>query len=741
MNPRRYFVATTISAIFFLTTAHVCSAQQLTLTPYKASGIYRVGDKVGWTATLPQGASPTGEYAYTIKRNNLDVIKTGTLDFSAGPATIEVTLGEPAMIYVEISAPASRGGPGSTGSSGGGFVRGVAVGAAVAPEKLRPSASRPPDFDSFWDSKIKMLRKIPKNPILTPLDSGKPDIEYATLKMDHINATHVYGQLAKPKKPGKFPALVIFQWASPPYPLQKQWVTDRAAEGWLTLNIEPHDVLPDQPESYYSALPQELKNYQSIGRDDRDKNYFLQMYLADYRAVDYVSGRPDWDGKTLVVMGTSMGGQQSFCVAGLNPRITHVIVNEPSGCDSNGPLHGRASGYPNWPSNNPKVMQTALYFDAVNFASRIKASALVAMGFIDTIAPPVGIWIALNQIQGPKEAVPMIDSPHNNLATPAQQRPYTSRSADWLRMLVHGGEIKPNQKLTRPPATHRASPGDALSQQGAGPGTAADQPIPRTDQNSQIAHAQLLEKARKGGIDVYFVGDSITRRWGTSDNQYKEFLANWRRNFFGWNAANFGWGADTIQNILWRLTNGELENVNPKIIVILAGTNNVGNIAPRGSEDPRVPDITRGLNALVDICQQKAPDATIVLTGITPRNDNIAVMSIINKVNHNIGEFADGKKIRYLNINDKLADKGGKFFDGMASPDGLHLDVKGYQAWADALKPILTELLGPPAKEDHAPSPSGDPRIEAVPPARRGGRGSSRGLCGANGVTTPKPCE
>ena len=293
MNPRRHFVAITISAVFFfLTAADVCSAQQVTLTPYKASGIYSVGDKVGWTATLPQGASPIGEYSY---------------------------------------------GRGRAEWRGGVFARSIAVGAAVAPEKLRPSASRPADFDSFWDSKIKILRKIPENPILTPSDSGKPDIEYATLKMDHINGTHVYGQLAKPKKPGRFPALVIFQWASPPYPLQKQWVTDRAAEGWLTLNIEPHDVLPDQPQSYYSALPQELKNYQSIGNDDRDKNYFLQMYLADFRAVDYVSGRADWDGKTLVVMGTSMGGQQSLCVAGLNPKITHVIVNEPSGCDSNGP--------------------------------------------------------------------------------------------------------------------------------------------------------------------------------------------------------------------------------------------------------------------------------------------------------------------------------------------------------------------------------------------------------------------
>ncbi|HEU4390845.1 MAG TPA: GDSL-type esterase/lipase family protein, partial [Blastocatellia bacterium] len=128
----------------------------------------------------------------------------------------------------------------------------------------------------------------------------------------------------------------------------------------------------------------------------------------------------------------------------------------------------------------------------------------------------------------------------------------------------------------------------------------------------------------------------------------------------------------------------------------------------QGGEDPRVADITRGIKAVLDACRRKAPGATIVLMAITPRNDNIAVMPIINKVNDNIAKFGDGKKIRYLNINAKLADKDGNLFEGM-STDGLHLDVKGYQVWADALKPIFTELLGPPAKQDHAPPPTGDP--------------------------------
>ena len=230
----------------------------------------------------------------------------------------------------------------------------------------------------------------------------------------------------------------------------------------------------------------------------------------------------------------------------------------------------------------------------------------------------------------------------------------------------------------------------------------AYEPAPRTDQNSMTAHAQLLEKARTGRIDIYFVGDSITRRWGTSDEKYKDFLSNWRDNFYGWNAGNFGWGADLTQNILWRLQNGELDHVNPKVIVVLAGTNNVPSTSTAA-------EIAQGIKAIVDVCRQKAPKATIVLMGIFPRHDKPGAMSIINDVNSQIAKFADGKQIRFLNINDKLADKDGRLFEGVHNGDGLHLDLKGYQIWADALKPVFKQLLGPPKKEDKAPPPTRDP--------------------------------
>jgi lysophospholipase L1-like esterase len=239
----------------------------------------------------------------------------------------------------------------------------------------------------------------------------------------------------------------------------------------------------------------------------------------------------------------------------------------------------------------------------------------------------------------------------------------------------------------------------------------ADTPVPRADDNSKLAHEELVAKAQRGGIDLYFVGDSITRRWGTSDAPYRDMLANWTSNFHGWNAGDFGWGADKIENILWRLENGELEGVNPKVIVILAGTNNVGREL---GDETKIADIVAGMKALIALCQKKAPRATIILTAIFPRNDNPAVVPMINRINQAFAQLANQTAVRFLNVNQNLADQSGHLYPGI-TVDELHPTVKGYQVWADGLKPLLTELLGPPAKTDHAPPATGDPSARAHP--------------------------
>jgi cephalosporin-C deacetylase len=405
-------------------------------TPDHASGIYAAGERVGWTVTLPKGVRADEPYLYTIRRNGADSISSGALDLRKGRARIETSLAEPAMVLVEVKPPHPDSTFGNRSTGGPGRMR---LGAAVAPAGIAAAEPKPDDFDAFWKAKLDQLNTIPMNAVVAPGESGRAGVEWSTVKMNNVNGSHVYAQMAKPAHEGKFPALVIYQWASPPYPLQKSWVTERAAEGWLALNVEPHDVPADMPQPFYDALPAIIKQYNTIGTLSRDESYFLRMYLGDYRAIEYIASRPDWDGKTIVVMGTSMGGQQSFVTAGLNPRVTHLIVNVPSGADVTATLHGRGASYPNWNVSRPEVLKTARYFDTINFASHITARSLVAMGFIDDVSAPAGVFAVFNQIQGPKEVVPMIESPHNHLATAAQQRPYVKRSTEWLDTIVHGG--------------------------------------------------------------------------------------------------------------------------------------------------------------------------------------------------------------------------------------------------------------------------------------------------------------
>jgi cephalosporin-C deacetylase len=478
----RKFLRAALLACTVLPSVTVLAAgePQLVFTPFHSNGIYALGERVGWTVTAAPGTmAPKGRFSYTVKSNNLDVVKTGSFALSAGSATIEMRFDQPAMLYVlvdyqagfpaslsraqyaevnrDLKALLAKGDPALKSLFGkypgfrlvqpqlpfGAFAedRVATLGAAVAPTLLEPSVPAPADFDAFWKAQLAKLRRIAADPQLTPMPTSQPGVELFRLRLDSVGS-HVEGYLAMPHRRGRFPALIIYQWAGV-YPLDPAWATDRAAEGWLTLDVDSHDLPPDQG----TGVP---RDYATIGDRSRDTSYFLDMYLRDTRALEYIRSSPRWDGRTVVLTGTSMGGQQSLVTAGLNPgKVSAVLVNEPSGADSNGDLHGRRAGYPNWDSSDPRIMRTALYFDTVNFAPHITAASLVAMGFIDTTAPPVGIWTVLDEIAAPKEAVPMIESDHNNI-TPDKQDAWLQRSEEVLATMVHGGRFMPNQALTRP---------------------------------------------------------------------------------------------------------------------------------------------------------------------------------------------------------------------------------------------------------------------------------------------------
>jgi cephalosporin-C deacetylase len=402
----------------------------LVLEPFHASNIYKTGERVGWTVRASLGAAYT-KYSYEIRENNLKVLKSGVLDVSSGEGVIETSLDHPGMIYARLSF---IGAPPPTSATTPQELDKMTVGAAVAPEQIRPLLARPADFDGFWAAKLAALKQVPINPKLEPAATDRAGVELSTVTLDSLNS-QVHGYLAVPKDGGKHPAIVFYQYAGV-YPLQKSTVTDRAAEGWLAFDVDSHDMPPDQ-----ATAP---KDYARIGDDNRETSYFLNMYLRDTRALDYIQSRPDWDGKTMVIMGMSMGGQQSFVTAGLNPgRVTAMIVCVPAGADFSGDLYGSKRGYPNWPVDDPKVVETARYFDAMNFAPAIKAESLVALGFIDTTSPPFGVFSAFNQIQGPKEAVPMPESDHNNV-TPQKQGDYYRLSKEALDQLRITGRFIPN---------------------------------------------------------------------------------------------------------------------------------------------------------------------------------------------------------------------------------------------------------------------------------------------------------
>lgn len=426
--------------------------QQLVFRPYHASGLYEVGDTVGWVVS-PGPDALMYAYKWTIRRNNKEVLKEGKLDLSSGKDKVEITGDRPEMIYVAVEPYANLAGNGAAKDQGAApatnpaaksaFVGGntgrnnglYAVGAAVAPGKLALSTPRPADFDAFWDGKLAAQAKVPVNPSVTPFESDVPGIEESVFVLDAMGSK-VHGYVAKPARQGQFPAIVQLQYAGI-YALDPHWAARRASDGWLVINVDAHDKLPSDPAG---NVP---KSYTEVGNTDREKSYFLNMYLRDSRALDYLLTRPDWDGKTIVLIGGSQGGQQSIALAGLRPeKITAALVCVPAGADTNGDLHGRKAGFPNWPSGNPKAMETALYFDPVNFASRIKAPVMAAMGFIDTTSPPAGIWTALNQIPVPTEPLPLLESEHDNL-TPEKGRACQERTQQILDSLRTGAQYNP----------------------------------------------------------------------------------------------------------------------------------------------------------------------------------------------------------------------------------------------------------------------------------------------------------
>ena len=190
-------------------------------------------------------------------------------------------------------------------------------------------------------------------------------------------------------------------------------------------------------------------------------------------------------------------------------------------------------------------------------------------------------------------------------------------------------------------------------------------------------HEGYVAIAKAGGVDVLFLGDSITAGWRGS----KEI---WDKSFGSYKPANFGIGGDRTQHVLWRITNGELDGIKPKVVVLMIGTNNSGSDDDAG--------IAKGVTAIVKAIHEKSPATKVLLLAVFPRGEKPnAQREKLTKVNQTIAKLDDGKSVHYLDIGAKFLTADGTLTKDIM-PDFLHLSKAGYQIWADAITPKLAEL-------------------------------------------------
>ena|GEM_PF-584457 len=200
------------------------------------------------------------------------------------------------------------------------------------------------------------------------------------------------------------------------------------------------------------------------------------------------------------------------------------------------------------------------------------------------------------------------------------------------------------------------------------------------DPSFQESHESFLKRGKEGPIGVLFIGDSITHRWlGVQDI--------WQKYYGQYDPADFGIEGDRTEHVLWRFANGELDGIHPKVVVLLIGTNNIALAAE---------DIIKGDTAVVSEIHRRLPDAKVLLMGIFPRGADASdpARAKIKDVNAALAKLDDGTKTRFLDIGNKLLAPDGSITKEIM-PDALHPTAQGYQIWADAMQPLLEEMMKP----------------------------------------------
>lgn len=202
-------------------------------------------------------------------------------------------------------------------------------------------------------------------------------------------------------------------------------------------------------------------------------------------------------------------------------------------------------------------------------------------------------------------------------------------------------------------------------------------PVPRGGGWTKV-HERFVDRAKQGGIDLLFLGDSITQGW--NDNEV------WKRYYGPRNAANFGIGGDRTEHVLWRIENGEIDGISPKVAVLMIGTNNAkANTAG---------EIAQGIETIVKTLREKLPKTKILLLGVFPRDPSAdsPLRAKLGEVNERVAKLDDGSMVTYLDIGKRFTKEDGTLTTDVM-PDFLHLSRKGYRIWADAMEPTLWKML------------------------------------------------
>ncbi|HSV15226.1 MAG TPA: GDSL-type esterase/lipase family protein [Tepidisphaeraceae bacterium] len=236
------------------------------------------------------------------------------------------------------------------------------------------------------------------------------------------------------------------------------------------------------------------------------------------------------------------------------------------------------------------------------------------------------------------------------------------------------------------PATAPATTA-ATTQPNNGP---ADEPAAKIGRDGKAdtrfmeLHRSFLWRGKEAPMGVLFLGDSITEGWMTRG------ASVWRERYWKYVPADFGIGGDRTQHVLWRIDNHELDNIAPKVVVLMIGTNNTANYTAE--------EITAADKRIVQQIHEKLPETKLLLLAIFPRGADPAdpktagLREKIRQVNVELAKLDDGDKTRYLDIGPKFLDGEGKITKEMM-PDALHPTKKGYVVWADAMQPLLDEMM------------------------------------------------